>query len=86
MRIIAGLIRLSMAIYLATFLSPSAIQGQWNIEFMRNVGSGRPYSISPFWLWVFILYGIYCIILGEYDYFRDRLVQKTGPVKDSDPA
>ena len=73
MRLITGLFSLSIAIYLATFLSPSGYPGQWDIDFMRSPGSGHPYSISPFWLWIFIVYGIYCIALGEYDYFINRL-------------
>jgi hypothetical protein len=84
MRIIAGLISLSIAVYLATFLTPSGVQGQWNIEFMR-ISTGHSYSISAQWLWYPVLYGVYNILLGEYDDYHGRNAKNNKAGESSDP-
>ncbi len=85
MKIIAGLISLSIAVYLSTFLVPLN-GGECMIEFSRrNPALASPYHISSLWLWAFILYGIYCIILGEYDDFQARGARKARSARGNAP-
>ena len=80
MRIITGLISLSIAIYLATFLTASAYQGRWLI---RLGGPVDAYSLSSWWLWIPILYGIYNIVLVSAITFVIEMLGERGRRKTS---